>query len=116
MIATNQQPDPVRITCSECSERRKAETQEKIKGQPPEFFIGSWVKLAFPCDGECTPDMEHMWVKVIEIYQGDEKEELVGVLDNDPLFITDYHRGDGVAFKRSEIEDFFFETKGTIHA
>ena len=70
---------------------------------PPTYFIGKHVKLAFQTGGA----IEHMWVKVQSLCEDD--EELVGMLDNDPVDV-DYTHGDFVAFNRDVIEDVFWES------
>lgn len=75
---------------------------------PVEWFIGKFVKLGFPAK---TPDggasTEHMWVKVLKPHDGDPPEELVGELDNDPVYDVGYVCGDWVGFSRAEIEKVY---------
>jgi hypothetical protein len=82
----------------------------KYSGQEPHTFVGKYVKLGFPAvhphSGVSTT--EHMWVKVTQqvqpgVYQTG--EELVGTLDNDPIYVTECQCGDEVAFKVDEIEE-----------
>lgn len=75
----------------------------KFTGQDPELFVGKIVKLGFPYklkDGK--ESKEHMWVKVLKL--GDQTQ-LEGVLNNDPVRVTDYAYGDGVGFDVEEIEE-----------
>lgn len=75
-----------------------------FKDKPTKFFIGKFVKLAFPVDevpGKRLPNFEHMWVKVLRI----EGDELVGELDNDPMYVTKYKFKDRVTFKAPAVEE-----------
>lgn len=74
----------------------------KYVGQDPKTFIGKYVKLAF--DDRNGKMKEHMWVKVVGFHD-EQKGELRGVLDNDPVFEVGYVCGDELAFEVHEIED-----------
>ena len=69
-------------------------------------FVGRFVKLAFPT-GKAECKTEHMWVRVLRVppKQGKKSRNLVGVLDNDPVYVTDYKCGDLVEFQVPEVED-----------
>lgn len=67
---------------------------------PVEYFIGKFVQLCFTYG--CGKHYEYMWVKVTGL--SDTECELEGVLDNDPVHVTDYTCGSGVGFDRTEIE------------
>lgn len=70
----------------------------KFKGQEPKEFIGKAVKLGF----QHPKGKEHMWVLV---YGLGKETQLEGILDNDPIRVTDYKCGDAVGFDVEEIED-----------
>lgn len=79
--------------------------------KPLDWFIGKFVKLGFPVVEEIVaqggPNKEHMWVAVERIATEDEGpngEELVGKVNNDPVFATDWPCDSEVAFKRDECE------------
>lgn len=66
-----------------------------------ESLVGKFVKKGFATGlpkGE--PQVEHMWVDVQRV----EGEELVGLLNNDPLVVP-LRCGDTVRVKLSEVED-----------
>ena len=82
-----------------------------IAKKPVDWFIGKHVKLGFSVPQEIIdqggPKKEHMWVKVTRGVQEDEPqvgEELVGTLDNDPSYATDWTCGDTIGFRRDEVE------------
>jgi hypothetical protein len=70
-------------------------------GLPPKWFLGKYVKLGFPTkEGR----KEHCWV-LVDGLADEEDQELVGVLNNDPIIATDWNCGDRLSFHRNEIED-----------
>lgn len=74
----------------------------KIAKKSPQTFLGWFVKKGFPAkkpDGSDT--IEHMWVKVKEVKDGD----LMGELNNDPLLDCGVALGDLVTVKPDEIEE-----------
>jgi hypothetical protein len=73
--------------------------------RPAQSFLGSFVKLAFPCLQQ-PARKEHMWVEVFAILADD---TLLGRLDNDPVHNVGAARGDTVPFTRDEIEAVFGE-------
>ena len=91
----------------------------KYRDGKPEDFVGKMVKLGFtgtnPHTGKVS--LEHMWVRVSEALQPDKyqagdwlfQQELIGSLDNDPVFEMEYQCGDNIAFKIEEIEDVYSE-------
>lgn len=88
-------PEPgsnVRVVCSGCYQ-----PDPEVQGKPLAWFVGKLVKLEFPVPGE-PPNGELMWVAVTSV-RGD---ELVGLLDNDPLF-ADQSYGDEIVFGRDEV-------------
>lgn len=92
----------IRSVCKEHSPKPNPEYFEK----PMTWFVGKYCKLAFPTKlPEGQPQFEHMWVQVTE-YCGD---ELVGLLNNDPICVKDYKFGDLLAFKRTEISQVIGE-------
>lgn len=94
----------VGMVCGPCAEDRLK--PGKFIGQDPATFIGKYVKLGFPAKNPATgaDTTEHMWVKVDGKYEGEENEELIGTLNNDPILICEYQCGSQVAFKVAEIE------------
>lgn len=91
----------VQIVCKGCTDKKKAKTQERIHNTPLENFIGQFVKLGFPFGDD---QAEHMWVKVLDLAET-EGQDLMGVLNNDPVYATDWANGVGVEFTKDEIED-----------
>jgi hypothetical protein len=86
--------------------RAPAPKPGKFRGHDPKEFLGKFVKLCFPVKDPRPGgkvDSEHMWVKVLREYEGD--EDLVGELNNDPVFVCEYQCGDQLAFKVEEIEE-----------
>ena len=68
------------------------------------WYLGKYCKLGFPITkGPRAGNNEYMWVLVTGKTVENRKTMLVGVLNNDPVFVTDYKNGDGVAFGRDEI-------------
>lgn len=63
-------------------------------------FLGTNVKVGF-----LAPDgrVEHMWVYVIEANQ--EENSLQGIINNDPVYATQYSHGQYVEVQTWEIED-----------
>lgn len=74
----------------------------KLHAHPPEYFVGRHVKLGFPA---IAPDgsnvAEHMWVDVKSVTP---EGRLEGVLDNDPVYDTEYANGDLLRFEVYQIE------------
>lgn len=64
-------------------------------------FIGSHVKTSFVADDK---RLEHMWVRIERIDE-DFDDGLIGKLDNDPVFATQYQHGQTVKVRLWEIED-----------
>jgi hypothetical protein len=79
-----------------------------LTGQPPEMFLGRYVKLAFPT-GLQGPSHERMWVSVNGLFEGDTGEQLEGTIDNNPRFTRDFHCGMTIAFDVSEIIELLSE-------
>lgn len=81
----------------------------KYAGQDPETFVGKWVKLAFPVKHPASGNLgtEYMWVSVQTTSTEDlrSKCQLIGVLDNDPMYECPLKCGDLVAFNVEEIDD-----------
>lgn len=71
--------------------------------KPFDWFVKKYCKLGFSTGLSKGPNLEFMWVYVTHFETIDNKEMLVGRLDNDPLYVNDYKFGDGVAFDREEI-------------
>lgn len=65
--------------------------------KPLDWFLGRFVKIAFQSADSIA---EHMWVKVTEV----QDSNLVGSLDNDPVFVTHIGCGDRVVLSRVQIE------------
>lgn len=83
----------------ECATERKAEWQAKNKNTI--IPVGKHVKLAF----KQRDRVEHMWVKVTK-YKA-KKKEYTGILDNDPVIVTNVKDGDIVTFNHEDIEDYY---------
>lgn len=60
-----------------------------------EWFVGRLVKIAF----EVPNSKEWMWVKVVAVHEGD----LIGVLDNVPMYCESHSLGDPVRFKPADV-------------
>lgn len=103
-------PGNIRRVCAECAPKPVA----AFSRRPLKWFWGKLVKLGFPVKGEYGPTVEHMWVEVVRSVLPDElgkrtpKVELIGKLDNDPIY-ADMQRGEYVAFHRKEVEDVWEE-------
>lgn len=82
--------------CKKCGERRKAEFQKTFNKDL--LKVNDYVKICFKQGKE----REHMWVKIISV-----GKEIFGVLDNEPIVITNVKYQDIVKVKCSEIEDHF---------
>jgi hypothetical protein len=88
------------MVCPEHSAKPDPQYFEK----PYCWFFGKNCKLRFPTGlPEGKPQYEAMWVYVQGIREIDGTTWLVGVLNNDPIIVTEYKDGDGVAFERNEI-------------
>ncbi len=81
------------FVCQKCS----LKPDPRFANLPPSAFVGRSCKLAFPVASGAR--REYMWVRVTE-HDGD---ELIGFLDNDPIFEVGYEHGDRIGFKRDEI-------------
>lgn len=87
-------PRNVGLVCPEHSPK-----PGKFKGQDPTIFLGKYVKLGFTTK---QGPIEHMWVKVERL--GDQTQ-LEGVLNNDPVYDTEYKCGEEIGFDVEEIEE-----------
>lgn len=94
-------------TCAEHSRK----PDPKFKKMPIQFFLGKYVKKAFP---GITPggktSLEHMWVRVMMA----NKSTLIGVLDNHPIYDMDIKRGSTVKVRRNEIEQVYDHSTGQM--
>ena len=81
-----------RWVCSNCMK-----PDPRYFGQPPAWFVGRSVKVAFL---SAAGIVEHMWVVVT----GVEGDRLVGQLNTYPDFVEDVEYGDGVVLDRTQIE------------
>jgi uncharacterized protein YegJ (DUF2314 family) len=90
------------MVCAAHASKPNAALAEKAKSDPKQF-VGTFVKKGFDVRHPETqkPHIEHMWVKIAKVVKGN----LVGKLDNDPIFDTDLKCGDTVTVKPEEIED-----------
>jgi hypothetical protein len=82
-----------RWVCSNC-----LKPDPRYFGQPPAWFVGRSVKVAFQ---SAVGIAEHMWVVVVTGVKGD---RLVGRLNTDPDFVEDVEYGDEVVLDRTQIE------------
>src|SRR5687767_2530133 len=73
----------------------------KFSQKNPEFFIGKFVKKGFHGNKPDEDLIEHMWVEVTEVKNG----ELVGKLNNDPIIVRSLKCDDIVTVKLEEIEE-----------
>lgn len=87
--------DNVGMIHGRCAEERHQAFQKKLGDGP--IPLNSFAKLMFTNN----EFMEYMWVKIDKI-TGD---DCVGVLDNDPVFLTNVKCGDVINFKRADIHD-----------
>lgn len=96
-----------------CEDHAPKPRPDLYGSRPLESFVGKYVKLGFPvipCPEDAPPQIknmwppfghkEHMWVMVEKVENG----ELVGKVNNDPVFALEYPDGTQVAFSRDEIE------------
>lgn len=91
---TQEPIENIRPVCGECMK-----PNPQYLEKPPEWFLGKFCKVAFPCtDGR----NEYMWIEVDGLYDGEGDEEITGVLNNDPLY-AEFTCGDRVAVGRNEI-------------
>lgn len=91
-------PENMGIVCPDCAPKPQA----IYLSLPAKWFLGKYVKLGFPTGEEDRK--EHCWV-LVDGLTDEEDQELVGVLNNDPIIATDWHCGDRLSFRRDEIED-----------
>lgn len=98
----------LRFVCDAHSSKPNPEYAKK----PAKFFVGGFVKKAFEVLHPYTRKSasEHMWVEIKTIKDGN----LIGELNNDPIYLTALQCGDEVIVKLSEIEDFLPPKKKTI--
>lgn len=75
--------------------------------EDPYELLGYNVKTSFRAQNGRT---EHMWVFVSAI-DPDDESVLLGVLNNDPVYATQYHCGQDVKVALWEIEDVFEYSK-----
>jgi hypothetical protein len=90
-------PSNIGFVCPDHAPKPDAQYFDK----PFDWFMGKFCKLGFPTNRKEAPFTEFMWVHVCD-HDG---EFLVGNLNNDPVYVTEYKDGDGVAFVRNEICD-----------
>lgn len=99
-IMTSKEPiSNIGFVCSDHAPK----PNEKYFDKPFDWFVGKFCKLGFQTNRKEAPFNEFMWVYVTN----HDDEILVGTLNNDPLYVTEYKSGDGIAFDRSEICDVF---------
>ncbi len=70
-----------------------------FKRKPLKFFFNKYCKLAFPT---LDKRIEYMWVLTKGLAE-DKREELHGILNNDPVLPTNIQCGDHIEFSRHEI-------------
>lgn len=91
--------DPIaRVVHPECAPKPGTFT-----GTAPGTFVGTHVKLGFPCEvGEGGTTIEHMWVLVERV---NSEGKLVGEVRNDPVLRGSPACGEIVRFAVDEIEE-----------
>jgi uncharacterized protein YegJ (DUF2314 family) len=70
-----------------------------LAAEPPDVFLGRYVKAAFPIPD--SPHSEHMWVHVHTVTPDG---LLVGTLNNDPVRATQLHDGMRITLPRDRLE------------
>lgn len=99
--------DNIEFTCEEHSRK----PDPKFAKKPIQFFLGKFVKKAFPGVGpKGNTTLEHMWVRIMMA----NKSTLIGVLDNHPVLEMEIKRGSTVKVKRSEIEQVYDHATGQM--
>lgn len=96
----NKLQEPKENISTFCSEEclKKAGLLSTYLNVPLKNFIGKYVKVGFPIEGD---QKEHMWIEVQEIT----KDGLLkGPLDNDPVSVDYVRCGDIVEISHDEIE------------
>lgn len=96
---TMEREENIRRICKECAEKKHEETQRNLP--PLNELIGKHVKKAFTDDH----GVEHMWVEVQSVNTA--AGTLIGILDNEPVLVTNFQVGDEVIVYISEIEEVF---------
>lgn len=102
------------MVCKECTEERKAKTQQGIDKKMSElkdkFDRGHdkgykmWLKVKLTC-GDLN---EHVWIRVTDINLKD--STFHGVIDNDIVWVSEkYSYGDGIVTDFDKIEDMIEE-------
>jgi len=93
---TMENPENIRYVCNHCSEKTKATTQSNLPSLAD--LAGKYVKKRFVKNNKA----EHMWVKVTSV--NEVAGTLMGILDNDPVVITNVSINQEVIVYREEIE------------
>jgi uncharacterized protein YegJ (DUF2314 family) len=62
------------------------------------------IKRGFP-SGKDESHHEFMWIQVLDI----QEDRIVGILDNDPLYVKEYKAGDRVTTPAGEIVDWIYK-------
>lgn len=101
-------PENIGFRCDDC----RSHPDPAFLNLPFEWFVGKHCKLAFST-GHPGITNELMWVTVTEVKEVEGTMLLVGFLDNDPIYVTDYSFGDGVGFERHEIHAVVAPEEGT---
>jgi len=102
-------PDPVLDLTKEFEAKAKAEARRRL----PEFVKAfearkNGEKFFLKCRFEDGEHTEWMWVEISSA----EGDRYFGLLQNDPLWIKQIARGDGVQVEREDIEDWIYSTGG----
>jgi len=83
-------------------EKHGPKPQSRFNSWDPKNFIGHHVKVSFKIDNPISPSVktEHMWVKI----HGKRKTELIGILDNYPVYTDLIKFGDEITLSINNIE------------
>lgn len=95
----------VGFLCSEHASKPGGFTDKSL-----DFFVGKFAKLLFvipESKDKRRLNFERMWVEVLRV----EGDELIGRLDNDPMYVTEYEFNDLLAFKIQEIAEVYEQEK-----
>lgn len=96
---THESTENIRRVCSDCASIHLKPDPQYLN-KPIEWFFGKFCKAAFKSP---TGRTEYMWIKIVGQYESEHPEELVGILNNDPITDVQYKNGDSVAIGRNEI-------------
>lgn len=98
---SNKKEPPENITeiCDECGQERLQKWQEENKDTIIEK--GDFVKIPFIQEIDGKKKTEWMWCVVNKISKN--QQVIIGILDNDPMYVTDVKCGNKYRFGRNQI-------------